>query len=653
MNYYAQGGQAHGIKSLAQDLSQYGRGGDTMVAHISSDEARLLKSLGGSGTINPTTGLPEFFSLGNVFKPVQQAVAAINPFNPGSAVSKVINQIPIVGQANQALNNLGTQIFQPLEKAIVQPASAGLANLDKSVGKAIPGGWGTIAAIAGSAMGLPTAAMIGLGALNGSGVMHKGGNFNLQGAIMGGAMAYGASELGEYARAAGGAANAVEKVAEQGLAPISATATEMTADQIAQNSANQMNSALASESANVLRSVPQPASFTSNVLNGNFGEAAGQLGTKFTEGASQLGTNIMNAPSDIYQSGINAKDAVANYNYSGAIDNATKGMSDTLSGAGKILTGSADPAAAAAVKAGTIMSPTLAAGMTAYAGMGLAALDQQRQYLKDQAASGAISNQQYNEELAKINAQAEEGRKIVAANPLQINPGIAGLEEGPSLYARENSNETLYDKNPYGGTTLYAAGGTVAQSIANPSDDQTKMPNGSPLQQIGAQNSLSGLRSILGLGGNQPAQQSLANIEPYQPNDGFPSQLDSGTGSSQPTSAFGGLGGQLGGSGSQGAFPLQGQYGIVKMAAGGMPRFLSGGGDGMSDSIKASINGSQEARLADGEFVVPADVVSHMGNGSSKAGAKQLYSMMDRVRQARTGRKSQGKQINPRKLMVA
>jgi hypothetical protein len=86
-------------------------------------------------------------------------------------------------------------------------------------------------------------------------------------------------------------------------------------------------------------------------------------------------------------------------------------------------------------------------------------------------------------------------------------------------------------------------------------------------------------------------------------------------------------------------------------AAGGQPRFLSGGGDGMSDSIKANINGTQEARLADGEFVIPADVVSHLGNGSSKAGAKQLYSMMDKVRTARTGTKRQGKQINPKQFM--
>ncbi|MEI6680921.1 MAG: hypothetical protein WCL21_20090, partial [Mariniphaga sp.] len=94
-------------------------------------------------------------------------------------------------------------------------------------------------------------------------------------------------------------------------------------------------------------------------------------------------------------------------------------------------------------------------------------------------------------------------------------------------------------------------------------------------------------------------------------------------------------------------------YAMGGYAMGGEPRFLSGGGDGMSDSIHASIDGNQEARLADGEFVIPADVVSHLGNGSSKAGAKQLYSMMDRVRQARTGQKKQGKQINPRKLIAA
>ena len=82
-------------------------------------------------------------------------------------------------------------------------------------------------------------------------------------------------------------------------------------------------------------------------------------------------------------------------------------------------------------------------------------------------------------------------------------------------------------------------------------------------------------------------------------------------------------------------------------------RMLRGPGDGMSDSIPASISGKRPARLADGEFVVPADVVSHLGNGSTDAGAKQLYAMMNKVRQARTGRKSQGREIDPRKYTPA
>lgn len=102
--------------------------------------------------------------------------------------------------------------------------------------------------------------------------------------------------------------------------------------------------------------------------------------------------------------------------------------------------------------------------------------------------------------------------------------------------------------------------------------------------------------------------------------------------------------------------------GIRPMARGGIAdlgaysdggRMLQGPGDGMSDSIPGVIANKRPARLADGEFVVPADVVSHLGNGSTDAGAKQLYAMMDKVRQARTGTKKQGKQINPRKLMPA
>jgi hypothetical protein len=103
------------------------------------------------------------------------------------------------------------------------------------------------------------------------------------------------------------------------------------------------------------------------------------------------------------------------------------------------------------------------------------------------------------------------------------------------------------------------------------------------------------------------------------------------------------------------------QGGITNLARGGNAslgsysdggHLLKGPGDGMSDHIPATIGGKQPARLADGEFVIPADVVSHLGNGSTDAGAKQLYKMMDKIRKARTGRKSQGKQINPNKYTL-
>ena len=62
---------------------------------------------------------------------------------------------------------------------------------------------------------------------------------------------------------------------------------------------------------------------------------------------------------------------------------------------------------------------------------------------------------------------------------------------------------------------------------------------------------------------------------------------------------------------------------------------MRGPGDGVSDSIPATIGKKQPARLADGEFVVPARVVSEIGNGSTEAGARKLYAMMDRVQKAR------------------
>lgn len=105
--------------------------------------------------------------------------------------------------------------------------------------------------------------------------------------------------------------------------------------------------------------------------------------------------------------------------------------------------------------------------------------------------------------------------------------------------------------------------------------------------------------------------------------------------------------------------------GIASLASGGISdlggysdggRLLRGPGDGVSDSIPATIGGRQPARLADGEFVVPARIVSELGNGSTDAGARELYKMMNRVQSARgktTGKNRVAKDTQASKYLPA
>jgi hypothetical protein len=526
-------------------------------------------------------------------------------------------------------------VVQPIYNATLRNIPGvdnALVNLDKSVGKTIPGGWGTVAAVATSflpagsplLMGLSkTAAATGLGALSGSGVLKKGNQFNLQGAIMGGAMAYGASNLSDAFQNAGkelaatptGANTAAVEAIKpgSGYVPEGGMGTGSTISSVPQaptpppGAGYDYSSGL---SADAVKPYTPPPSFAervgtsisnipSNIESGlkSFGESAGKV---FDPNTYQgLGTKLADTAS-------------------GTMSN----MGDFGSGVAKVLGGSAS------LPSGTVMG----AGIPLVIGAsGMAALEEQQKYLDQQKAAGNIAQSEYDAAKAKIAEQVAYANKVVGANPLQSGTDLDSIQANQRDFAlarkTDNVNEDFY----------LAEGGQVAL----PPDDQTNMASQSPVnflhqyQQQVQQMQPAGLQSFSSLGniGQTSAAQS--------------------TGSTPQNYYGGGAGlGAMSGAGSNNAFPLEGQYGIVKMAAGGMaPSFLSGGGDGMSDSIPAMIGNKQEARLADGEFVIPADVVSHLGNGSSKAGAKQLYSMMDKVRTARTGRKSQGKQINPRKYM--
>jgi hypothetical protein len=137
----------------------------------------------------------------------------------------------------------------------------------------------------------------------------------------------------------------------------------------------------------------------------------------------------------------------------------------------------------------------------------------------------------------------------------------------------------------------------------------------------------------------QPMMQPAAPAQPFVPDINIPAyqtpeqQLGLGGFYDMMNRQLAGYGGYAAGGGVRGESHL-GDY-----SDGG--RLLKGPGDGVSDSIPAVIGKRQPARLADGEFVVPARIVSELGNGSTQAGARKLYAMMDRVQNAR--KKSVGK----------
>ena len=467
-----------GLKSLAQELQSKGRNGDTMLAHINPQEAGILKALGGSGTINPATGLPEFF-----FKAVSRAVAA-----PFKAVNEVVKAVPIIGPA----------------------IDRGLVGLDKSVGSAIPGGWNTLAqtALAFTPLGLP--AKMGLAALGGSGAFGREGKFNLQRALLSGAMAYGMNQLTQGLADAGGGASSTSNA----LTP---PTPNVPTDPFLGSVPTDLSANISGYDVGAPLGAPQ--SIGSEIMRGNIGNVAerGVASVKDTLGS-------MSMPSDFMSK---------------------TGEKLTAAGQGiKNLSGFGTGAEAALDK---FTGPITNRGMLSLGvgTLGTMSLDEQEKALNEQRSLGAVNDAEYNRQMALIDDGRRRAEEAMKANPYQ-----------------------------------FAMGGTV-----NPPDDQTGITTYSPIEKYG-----------------------LGSMASY---------------------AAGGY------------------------AMGGEPRFLSGGGDGMSDSIKANINGTQPARLADGEFVIPADVVSHIGNGSSKAGAKQLYAMMDRARKARTGTTKQAKALNPAKMMPA
>ena len=517
---------------------------------------------------------------------------------------------------NDKVDVTGIDLTRPITKLTGIDLGDASRWINNKVEDIIPGGWTTVAQVG---LALTPAGALGSAALGaasgGTGGFRKKG-FDLSGAIMGGLQGYGVGSLTtSLAGAAGygatptGYETGANYDVYSGTSPeaLSAPAPDFTSGanyDIA--SGTPTSSFTPSSSPTGLERVslaPEASTYYSPTYTGSLapptaappgGFQTGVPTSSYVSGSAygpyEAGT--MNFPSGGEKLGLQAPIG-SNYTVPGpsALENLGSGMADKASQAGQ---GIKNLVGAGPQGLSGIMPAAQAvnAGMsyTAYAGLGAVALEAAAKKNQDDFDKGNISNNEYLENQRRIDQAVAEANTNVQKYRYEAEPELT--QEQATLYGKRP--KTLYDQ--YAQTeepqTTFAFGGSV-ENYAPPED--------------------------MNAGG-------LAN--------GFKFSA----GSQMPMYAMGG------------EVPM---YGMGGYARGGEPRFLSGGGDGMSDSIKARIDGKQEARLADGEFVIPADVVSHLGNGSSKAGAKQLHAMMNRIRKARTGNPKQGKQINPTKFMPA
>ena len=218
--------------------------------------------------------------------------------------------------------------------------------------------------------------------------------------------------------------------------------------------------------------------------------------------------------------------------------------------------------------------------------------------------------------------------KSVSGQPVQFTSGY-------EHYLKYGQGKRAFTGDYQGYTTALALASASQQGGPGSTSGATTGNTASTVSDSNTANSITGLAA--------PADNSISV------SDAVASPADSAA--SSDGSPDGGPSGDGTGGEARGGLMPHGRY---RLANGGMPSYAMGGGlgslgsysdggrllrgpgDGVSDSIPATIGRKQQpARLADGEFVIPARIVSELGNGSTDAGAKKLYAMMDRVQRAR------------------
>jgi hypothetical protein len=612
--------------STAQGIASLGRYGDDLIVHMNQEEVQGLQALakqhGTSLTINPKTGMPEAFKLGGVFKALIPIAAGV--MFPGFGASlfggmQGIGAGILAGAATAALTG-GNPLLGGVTGALGGYSGAGLGNSFANLGS--------------------TAATTGTNVAN---VTAQNAATNVVGnTLMGqGATAFTSPFTSMFTPSgiAGGAGLGAGTVANAGIVGQGALS-------------NAANNALTNQAMN--------ASLTGANTAANAGNAINLAGTT-QAAAPTYGDKLKSGVEKFFQKETTYTDPVTGKTVTGSGFDAYRASLPTRGGE---ITGITKDAAGNVIS--SVETPTkMATNMDVFKKIGM-------------PVGGALLG---GVEASDLNPQinlSEQEQKVYEQTGIDsagkptfgyiaksaFNPYRTLNLSGPSPL---NLGQSL--KLP--ASTSYATGGTIQsggiRDLYGTPDNQPTISPGLSGFGLGRLNNLAGEQAMtqaktLGYAdggdiGGDAVDESAPNPEgivskyttavddkgiasrvrvPYQYEKIItPGALDfydiPPIGYNPDT--YAGL--------------LRKQKG---MARGG---YLNGAGDGMSDSIPATIEGKQPARLADGEFVIPADVVSHLGNGSSKAGSKRLYAMLDKVRHARTGNKKQGKQINPAKYMPA
>lgn len=633
------------LHHLAQHMQSAGRGEDKVLVHMTPKEVQGLQSLamshGGSLTINPETGLPEAGFLSSILPMI--AGLALAPLTAGTSLAFLgatpfATALTVGGATGLATGSLKKGLMAGL-------GAYGGAGLGSSLAGMGAGAAGAIAPTAENAIG--SAANLGTGTVG-----TAGGVNSAIGNMASGAGTVGAAGLPTLGTAATNA-NILSSPIMSGLTP-SAQMTQM------------VNAAPQAYNPNLLSAIQN----TSGVVSGSpaMSYGAGMQGIGATaQGlpAGAVSPTFANMGQGFDK--LNSLDALKTFGKENL-------MNIGMAGA---------PILQAAMEPGKLNAPKTDQGMIrpytmdrtqnqqAYANApvyGSPFDSSERQYFTDKYTAGtpyAAPGPEYKA-TGGLTALAIGGpvEEMAAQNSVGQNTGYPMANLQSPMYSNPQASRPMatnvispagdVNTDPYTGEEKFADGGATSALPAysfNPQTQQFTRQNqtAAPTTQAGKGFGLFAKMAEQVAAQQAPVGSTVSGgvatpyIQPAAPQYMNYQQAPQMQQAQRPDNM-------------QGFYDyMQNQMnGMRGYAGGGMTdgnlggysdggHLLRGPGDGVSDSIPASIGDKQPARLADGEFVVPARIVSELGNGSTEAGARQLYKMMERVQSNRSKSVGKGK----------